>query len=202
MRMDPLLAPQPHATAIALDARFYVDPAMAARDRTLVFDRAWQLVAHVSRLQDPGDHVVADFSGLPVIAIRGADGKLRVLHNVCRHRAGPIAQCDGLAAKSLRCRYHGWSYTLDGTLRSAPEMDGVEGFEPSAIRLPQLAVREWQGLVFACVDETNAPPFEAFVAGIEARLAASFPVESPVGAAMAANPPTSCCPPTKKGTRR
>ena len=182
--MDSPLAPQPLATARALDAAFYTDPAMAARDRRLVFDRAWQLVAHACRLRDPGDHVVADFAGLPVIAVRGADGqggpgKIRVFHNVCRHRAGPIAQCDGLAAKALRCRYHGWTYTLDGTLRSAPEMAGVEGFEPSDVHLPQLAVREWQGLVFACVDETAAPPFEAFVAGIAAR----------VGAASAANAP-------------
>ena len=173
MNHDTALAPQPAATAIALDARFYADPAMAARDRALVFDRGWQLVAHVCRLQAPGDHVVADFAGLPVIAVRGADGAIRVFHNVCRHRAGPIAQCDGLAAKALRCRYHGWTYTLDGTLRSAPEMGGVEGFEPSDVRLPQLAVREWQGLVFASVDEANAPPFDAFVASIDARLEAA-----------------------------
>ena len=60
-------------------------------------------------------------AGLPVIAVRGADDAIRVFHNVCRHRAGPIAQCDGLGAKALRCRYHGWTYTLEGQLRSAPE---------------------------------------------------------------------------------
>jgi len=98
---------------------------MAARDRQAVFDRGWQLVAHACRLRGAGDHVVADFAGLPVIAVRGGDGTVRAFHNVCRHRAGPIATCDGLAAKALRCRYHGWTYTLDGTLRSAPEMGGA-----------------------------------------------------------------------------
>jgi len=164
------LAPQPAAHATALAARWYVDPAMAALDRRAVFDRGWQLVAHVCQLQGAGDHVVADLAGLPVIAVRGGDGLVRVMHNVCRHRAGPIAGCDGLAAKSLRCRYHGWTYALDGTLRSAPEMGEAVDFDPAQVRLPQLAVRTWQGLVFAAVDEAAAPAFGDFVRGIDARL--------------------------------
>ena len=167
--LDPL-APQPLSHATALAAHFYTDASIPALDRRAIFDRGWQLIAHVCQLQGAGDHVVADFGGLPVIAVRGADGVIRVMHNVCRHRAGPIASCDGLAAKSLRCRYHGWTYTLDGTLRSAPEMGDAPDFEPSAIALPQLAVRTWQGLVFAAVDAAGAPPFEDFVAGIDARL--------------------------------
>ena len=168
--MDRALAPQPAATATALPAYYYVDPGMAAVDRHAIFDRGWQLVAHVSQLREAGDHVVADLAGLPVIAVRGADAAIRVMHNVCRHRAGPIAQCDGLGAKSLRCRYHGWTYTLEGQLRSAPEMKDARDFDVSAVRLPQLAVKVWQGLVFAAVDPVRAPDFDAFVAGIDARL--------------------------------
>ena len=166
------LAPQPAATATALAAHYYADAAMAAFDRHAVFDRAWQLVAHASRLRQAGDHAVADLAGLPVIAVRGADGAIRVMHNVCRHRAGPIALCDGLGAKSLRCRYHGWTYTLDGQLRSAPEMKHADRFAVADIRLPQLAVPVWQGLVFAAVDVDRAPGFDEFVAGIDARLGA------------------------------
>ncbi|KAF1720086.1 aromatic ring-hydroxylating oxygenase subunit alpha [Pseudoxanthomonas wuyuanensis] len=171
------LAPQPLSHTTALPARFYTDPGMAALDRRLAFDAGWQLLAHVCRLQNAGDHVVADFAGLPVIAVRGADGEIRAFHNVCRHRAGPLAQCDGLAARSLRCRYHGWTYQLDGVLRSAPEMGTAPDFEPADIRLPQLAVRVWQGLVFAAVDEAAAPAFEEFVAGIDARLGANRGLE-------------------------
>jgi len=173
----PDLAPQPAATATALPARFYAEPAMVAVDRRAIFDRTWQLVAHLSQLRGAGDHVVADLGGLPVIAVRGADAAIRVFHNVCRHRAGPIAQCDGLGAKSLRCRYHGWTYTLEGRLRSAPEMKDAVDFDVSGIRLPQLAVKVWQGLVFAAVDEADAPQFDAFVAGIDARLGAERGLE-------------------------
>ena len=92
------LDPQPLDHATALPARFYADPAFVAVDRALIFDRGWQLIAHVCQLRNAGDHAVADFAGLPVIAVRGADDVIRVFHNVCRHRAGPIAQCDGLGA--------------------------------------------------------------------------------------------------------
>jgi len=170
MTTSALLDPQPLSHATSLPARFYVDADMPARDRAAVFDRTWQLLAHVCQLRDAGDHVVADMAGLPVIAVRGADGEIRVFHNVCRHRAGPIATCDGLAAKSLRCRYHGWTYGLDGVLRSAPEMGGAQDFDVSDVRLPQLAVRVWHGLVFAAVDEARAPDFAAFTAGIDERL--------------------------------
>jgi choline monooxygenase len=169
--IDEDLAAQPPGRATALPARFYCEPPMAALDRGAVFDRGWQLVAHVCQLRDAGDHVVVDLAGLPAIAVRGGDGEIRVLHNVCRHRAGPIAQCDGLAAKSLRCRYHGWTYGLDGVLKSAPEMGAAEGFDVASIRLPQLRVRSWQGLVFACSDD-DPPSFDALVAGIDARLGA------------------------------
>ncbi|MCI4568976.1 aromatic ring-hydroxylating dioxygenase subunit alpha [Lysobacter sp. CFH 32150] len=174
---DATLAPQPLDHARALHARYYTDPAMVALDRRAVFDRGWQLIAHVCQLQNAGDHAIADFGGLPVIAVRGADGEIRVFHNVCRHRAGPIAQCDGLAAKSLRCRYHGWTYGLDGVLKSAPEMGSAPDFNVGDVRLPQLAVHVWQGMVFAAVDATQAPDFDAFVAGIDARLGANRGLE-------------------------
>jgi choline monooxygenase len=172
---------QPLATATALPAHCYLDAAMAGIDRHTIFDRSWQLVAHVSQLRASGDHVVANLAGLPVLAVRGGDGVIRVMHNVCRHRAGPIAQCDGLAAKALRCRYHGWTYTLEGQLRSAPEMKDAQDFDVENIHLPQLAVKVWQGLVFAAVEAASAPDFDAFVAGIDARLGSTRGLEHYAG---------------------
>lgn len=168
------LAPQPLQTAKALPARYYVDPGTIALDRSAVFDRAWHLVAHASRLASAGDHVVVDCGGLPVLAVRGADGVIRAFHNVCRHRAGPLATCDGQGAQALRCRYHGWTYALDGGLKAAPGMSGAEGFDPTAIRLPELQVRTWQGLVFAGGDA--AMPFDDLMAGIAERLGDAHPI--------------------------
>src|SRR5688572_18985276 len=68
------LAPQPLDRARALHARYYTDPAIGALERRVIFDRGWQLVAHVCQLRNAGDHAIADFAGLPVIAVRGVDG--------------------------------------------------------------------------------------------------------------------------------
>jgi choline monooxygenase len=163
------LQPQPLDHATALPAHFYVDAAAAVRDARAVFARHWQLACHVSRLTGVGDHVVMDIAGVPVIVVRSDAQTIRAFHNVCRHRAGPLARCDGRGAKALRCKYHGWTYGLDGQLRTATEMKDVPDFDVADIRLPEIRVQEWQGLVFVALGE-GAPAFEAYVEGIDARL--------------------------------
>lgn len=163
------LAPQALEHARSLPASFYVDPSVPALDRAAVFTRSWQLAGHVSRLQAAGDHLVGEIAGLPYLVLRDEQGALRAFHNVCRHRAGPLLAGDGCGLKRLRCRYHGWTYSLDGVLRSAPEMGGAADFDPASVRLPALAVQQWQGLVFVASGE--APPFVDWVAGIDARVA-------------------------------
>jgi len=162
------LAPQQLDRALALSARFYTDARMPSLDASAIFTRSWQLVCHQSQLAGVGDHVVTEIAGLPLLVVRSDASSIRAFHNVCRHRAGPIATCDGHGAQSLRCRYHGWTYGLDGVLRGAPEMGRTPDFNPADIRLPQVRVHVWQGLVFVAIGD--APPFEAFVAGIDARL--------------------------------
>ncbi|WP_424681776.1 aromatic ring-hydroxylating oxygenase subunit alpha [Frateuria sp. YIM B11624] len=163
-----LLAAQPLDHAMALSARCYTDPRMPALDAKAVFARSWQLVCHQSQLAGVGDHLVTTIAGLPLLVVRSDATTIRAFHNVCRHRAGPVASCDGKGATALRCRYHGWTYGLDGVLRGAPEMGRTPDFDPSTIRLPEVRVQVWQGLVFVATGE--APPFGEFVEGIDARL--------------------------------
>lgn len=156
--------------ASALPARYYFGDDMLAMEQRAVFARSWQLVAHHGQLAEAGDHVVETIGDVPVIVIRGLDGMLRAFPNVCRHRAGPLALCNGKGARALHCKYHGWTYTLDGQLRSAPEMQAAQDFSVEGIRLPPLRVHEWQGLVFVALDEQVAP-FEDVYGGIVERIA-------------------------------
>ena len=172
---DPAwLQPQPAATAVALPAQCYVDPAFQARERAAVFARSWQRVARVEQVDAAGDHVLAEIAGVPLVIVRGDDGVLRALHNVCRHRAGPLATCNGSQARVLTCKYHGWTYALDGRLLGAPEMGRADAFDVASIRLPVAQVVEWRGLVFAAIEE--APAFADFVTAIDARLPAGPPL--------------------------
>lgn len=172
-KSEALLAPQKLSHASALPACYFTDSRMPALDSAAVFAKSWQFVAHDSQLPDIGDHLVTDIAGLPIVLIRDIEGALRAYHNVCRHRAGPLALCSGKAAKVLRCRYHGWTYDLDGVLKSAPDMAHAQEFDMSKIRLPELRVKIWQGLVFAGAEQ--APSFDDFTRGWDAQLRSLSP---------------------------
>lgn len=161
---------EPLDRAHALHASFYTDQQWLEFEQREVFGSTWQLAAHTGELAAAGDHVVGDIAGKPILIIRQPDGSLQAFFNVCRHRAGPLATCNGKGARALHCKYHGWTYELDGALRAATEMQGAAGFDRSAIRLPRIQVREWQGLVFVALDEAT-PPFEQVFAGIAERIA-------------------------------
>ena len=156
-------------SATALPARFYHGESSHRLDRRAVFAQSWQLISPASRLAAPGDHVVGEIADVPVILVRGYDGRLRGFHNVCRHRAGPLATCDGRGARALRCRYHGWTYDFDGRLRSAPDMDGAAGFDPADVRLPAIRVSAWRGLVFGALGD-SPPSLDELLAGLDERL--------------------------------
>jgi choline monooxygenase len=94
---------------------------------------------------------------------------LRGFHNVCLHRAGPVASGCG-RRRTLQCRYHGWTYNLDGSLRHAPEMQGVERFAAEDMRLVPVQVATWGPLVFVNVDG-KAPPLLDVLEDVPARMA-------------------------------
>ena len=156
--------------ASALPARYYFGHDMLAMEQAAVFARSWQLVARQDQLADPGDHVIEKIGEVPVIVVRGQDGILRAFPNVCRHRAGPLALCNGKGARALHCKYHGWTYSLEGQLRGAPEMQAAQDFKMDDIRLPPLRVHEWQGLVFVALD-ASVPDFDDVYGGIVDRIA-------------------------------
>ena len=170
-QMTDWLAPQTLQTAHGLPAFVYTDPDVAARERSM-FRCSWQLVARGDQLAQSGDHVVEDIAGLPVLIARAPDGTLLGFHNVCRHRGGPLVIACGSGLKQLRCHYHGWTYDWDGVLRSGPELDALVDFDRAQVRLPAIAVVQWQGLVFASIEPEA--PFDALVDGIDARVGSAL----------------------------
>ncbi len=143
------------ARARTLPSRAYLDRAWLAAERDLVFRGTWQWAAAVADLASPGDYVTADIAGEPVLLVRQDDGDLRALSNVCRHRAGPVA--DGCGhARAFTCGYHGWRYHLDGSLASAREMGDPAPFDPGGVHLPTFRLETWSG--FAFVDLSGGAP--------------------------------------------
>src|SRR2546423_4143836 len=120
----------PQMSAETLPAALYRDPPVYERERHRIFAQSWQFMGHESQLAEPGQWLALTIAGYPVIAVRGED-KIRAFHNVCRHRAGPLApDGQGNCGRNLVCRYHGWRYALDGRLASARDFGPAEGFDP------------------------------------------------------------------------
>jgi len=130
----------------------YTDPLLHEQELAEVFGRAWILVGHVSELAEPGDYVTADVGREPVVVIRGHDGELRALSNVCRHRASTILEGTGRTRSVMRCPYHAWTYELDGQLAAAPSGQGFACLDRDQVALPRFRVGVTGGLVFCCTD--------------------------------------------------
>lgn len=155
--------------AETLPAALYRDPSLYETERRRIFARTWQLVGHETQLGEPGAWLAVTLAGYPLIVVRGNDERVRAFHNVCRHRAGPLApdgqgRCDG----ALVCRYHGWRYALDGRLASARDFGPAEGFDPRAYGLFGVLCESWRGFLFINVDQ-DAPPLASVIAPLAER---------------------------------
>src|SRR4051812_2669950 len=161
--------------AQTLASRFYIDPAILETEKAKIFRRAWQLVGPLAHrcgevkgrkrtIADPETFFTADVAGEPVVVVRDAQGTLRAFSNVCRHRAGPIAQGSG-CKNVLRCGYHGWTYTLDGRLIGTPDVEGVEFFDRSTMGMVPLCLETWEQFIFVNF-ASNAEPLFTFLGEI------------------------------------
>ncbi|MFM8755268.1 MAG: aromatic ring-hydroxylating oxygenase subunit alpha [Phenylobacterium sp.] len=159
--------------ARALPGRVYSDPLVLEAERRAVMRAGWLPIARLDQLAANGDFVCADAAGEPVIAVRGADGVLRVLSSVCRHRGLPLASGAG-QVHVLTCPYHLWRYGLDGRLLSAPAMQGSEIFERSDCRLPEFRSEAWGGFLLVNLDGA-AEPLAPALLPLAARLSPMGP---------------------------
>jgi len=141
--------------AWTLPAELYANAEYLAHEYENIFEKTWQLIGHKSQLKNSGDQIVAQVGRVPIVAVRTKEGILKAYHNVCRHRAGPVA-VENNNNKVLRCKYHGWTYTLDGELKSAPEMESTPHFDKCQFHLPHAQISTWQGFVFVSISNDVA----------------------------------------------
>jgi len=93
-----------------------------------IFARSWIYLGHDSQIADPGCFFATQIGREPVLVIRQTDGSIRALLNRCAHKGMQLCP-DGATGKKrlLHCGYHGWTYHLDGRVRTVPVEQGYEG---------------------------------------------------------------------------
>ena len=142
---------EPLERAWTLPPAAYTDPVVFHAEVERIFRRAWHCVARIDQIAEPGDYRCVDLVDQPIVVTRDRIGEIHAFSRVCLHRAMPVAEGAGNASRFV-CPYHNWTYELDGRLRSAPMMDGVDDFQPRDCRLPSLRTEVWQGFVFVNQD--------------------------------------------------
>lgn len=148
----------------SLDRAFYADAAIFERDRERVIRNHWILAAHESQFARQGDFRLFDVAGESIILVRDRDGLVRAHYNVCRHRGSRVVLEPCGNASALACRYHGWTYALDGTLRAATHMP--DDFDRARFGLKSCHVRILEGLVFISLAEGAAPDFDVIAGNL------------------------------------
>jgi Rieske 2Fe-2S family protein len=159
------------AAGSALEPRLYTDPSLLEAEQELIFERTWQLAGHISSLPRPGAYITAQAGTQPVLVVRDDKHQLRAYRNICRHRGSRLLSGEGQCKQAIRCRYHGWTYKLDGTLIGIPEgMAFAERPDKSKLGLMPARVEEMCGLVFVNLDR-DATPLAEQVGDLPQRLA-------------------------------
>jgi len=141
----------------SLPGAFYSDERIYRAEIERIWRKGWLFAGHSCEVPNPGDYFTLNVDGDSLIVVRGDEGEINALWNVCRHRGTEL--CDEGAGRFGRivCPYHQWTYGRDGALLSCRGMQ--EELDKSRLGLMSAHVRVTAGLVFVSLAQ-EPPSFE------------------------------------------
>jgi len=168
---------------------FYTSPEIFRLEIDTIFMREWLCVGRVEEYENVGDYQALRIAGEPLFICRDNENKLHAFRNLCQHRGVEVAVGQG-NAKRFTCRYHAWTYELDGRLAGAPHSKEIIGFDLKACRLPAIKLDTWGGYIFVnfdpdcqpladCLDADGVREFAAFLQPEKTRTSDKFVLEVP-----------------------
>ncbi len=163
--LDAVLRPIDAATGLPNEA--YTSDGFFTRERDAVFAKSWAGLWFASDLPKKGYVKPVEFMGLPLVILRNKRDEIRVFHNVCSHRGMLLVHDEMEVQGALRCKYHSWSYSLDGELKGTPHIGGVgqhrlDGFDACAHGLKPVRSHVWMDVIFINLSG-DALPFDEYV---------------------------------------
>ena len=162
------------AAPMRIDPKVYTDPDYAERERRAIF-HGLPIVAGLTRdIPEPGDMMLFDVLGPSVLLTRDKQGKVNAFLNMCPHRgAKVVTECT--RRTRMTCRFHAWTFDLEGKLIGQPGKEGFEGIDKSELGLIRVAVAEKYGLILVRLEQPDEPidvdaflgPFASEIAHLE-----------------------------------
>lgn len=162
----------PLTRSTGLHPQAYTSDDFHQLEQQRVFERAWVCIGLADDVAKPGRLIVRRVGSRSIVVTRDQEGTLRGFLNSCRHRGTELAAADCAVANTIRCPYHRWGYSLDGSLVATPFFDEVprDEFDPADHGLIPVRVDTWGVLLFACLDEAT-PPLQTWLGDLPERMA-------------------------------
>src|SRR6185437_2895475 len=154
---EPVTFEWPKEGVFAIPDWVYTSRTIYEREVERIFrGPTWNYVGLEVEIPNPGDFRRAHVGPVPVITVRGKDGRIHVVENRCAHRGTEFCRERRFNESDFVCPYHRWQYDLEGNLAGIPFRRGLKGkggmpadFDFAAHGLRKLRVATLHGLVFA-----------------------------------------------------
>lgn len=157
-----------------LDVSTYTSETQLRQEKEILFRNHPIVVGFSCQLPEPGDFLTGCDTGVPILAVRGPDGRVNAFLNVCRHRGAAVAEeAAGKGRRNFACPYHGLVYDTEGRLISIPDGDyGFAGLDPDTMSLIPLPVEERYGFVWVVPNPKGSIDLDDYLGGLAEDLAA------------------------------
>ena len=149
------------------------------RERTQIFGKMWLCIGREDQIPKAGDFYVKDIhvQRASIIVVRDRDGTVRAHHNVCKHRGNKVEWARSGKCRAFTCKFHGWSYKLDGSLADVPDEERFFDFDKQDNGLKPVHVDVWRGFIFVCLAENPDLSLDDFL-GEFGRNFSDYPFEA------------------------
>lgn len=137
-----------------VDTRIYTDPEIYAEEQEKILRKTWKFVCHDSEVPEIGDYRTHEWTGIPMVTVRGTDGEIRTFVNSCSHRGAKVVRMPAGNMKHMTCFFHLWEYDLSGncTYQSRDEAYEAHGPTKDQAGLREVRTDIFCGLVFVNYD--------------------------------------------------
>jgi phenylpropionate dioxygenase-like ring-hydroxylating dioxygenase large terminal subunit len=153
----------PHMGDVDLDASRYTSREFQSQELDKMWTRVWQMACREEEIPEVGDNIVYEVGELGFIIARVGADDIRAYYNACLHRGTQLRPTNSIGhMDQFRCPFHGFTWGLDGDIKSIPCKWDFPHIDKEKFSLPQAKVGTWGGFVFINMDE-NCQPLEEYL---------------------------------------
>ncbi|EJL23167.1 aromatic ring-hydroxylating dioxygenase subunit alpha [Novosphingobium sp. AP12] len=149
-----------------VDTAIYHEPAIYEKEMKAILRRSWYMIGRIEQVARAGDfftYFMPTFQQ-EVLVCRDRNGEINAFHNVCSHRGNVVEhRREGHSNGLFMCRFHGWSFDLEGNLARIRDEEGFFGLDKTCLGLKPIPMGIWEGFIWVCPEDEPYQSLEDFL---------------------------------------